>query len=371
MTDSRQDNFLTTLESDTISVLRFVLMVLVVFVHAPRIESGSGISYALTVACSQGMACMAVPLFFIISGFLFGRGFRVNWSWSLYVEKLKKRIFSLFIPYVFWILILAIYLILPCFYGSQHTGWQGVQNWIQLHGGVGGVFWGNPYFPINAPLWFLRDLMVMMVLSPALYWLLKWTGGGILVCFLLSYLLDYSIPLLGFSPEAFLFFSTGLFFSLRGKSLLCSPRWLVVFSAVVFVILLILETHLYVGAEKSSAIFVRKLMEIPGCIWMLAITSEAVRRGVKPSRFLTSASFFLFVAHAPLMSTRLFFQQMERALTFCFVGRFPGGNFIFYLSNVLVVVLLCLAIYGLFIKIFPRFTSFMCGQRVGVKKVCQ
>ena len=353
---------ISQLESSTISVLRFVLMVLVVFVHAPRVEYGGG-SHILSVVFSQGIACMAVPLFFIISGYLFCRGLQDGWRWDLYVEKLKNRFYSLFVPYILWNLISAIYLVLPCFLGLNHDGWDGVKNWIVQHDGVWGVLWG---IPINYPLWFLRDLMVMVVISPLLYYLIKWTRGWVLLCYFAVYLYEGTPLVPGFAPESFLYFSIGLFLFMRGKSLLCFPRNSVIVSIILFCLLLVLETYFFVEENKNISLLVRKIMEIPGCIVLLYVISALLTKQIiSPNPFLTKASFFIFVAHIPLMRTHLFFQQgVNKFLTTLLVGRFPGGAFLYYVSNVFVVCLVCVIAYWVLMRIFPKTTSVLCGRRV-------
>lgn len=57
--------------------------------------------YNIEYFISEIIACVAVPLFFLISGFLFFYRLR-GFNHAVYLSKLRKRFWSLFVPYLFW-----------------------------------------------------------------------------------------------------------------------------------------------------------------------------------------------------------------------------------------------------------------------------
>ncbi|MGC8140665.1 hypothetical protein ACP3W2_24705, partial [Salmonella enterica] len=66
----------------------------------------------------------------------------------------------------------------------------------------------------------MRDLIVVVVLSPVIYWFVRKTrvfGLGVL---LLAYCTQIWTPIPGFSPSAFFFFSIGAYFSIEGKDII-------------------------------------------------------------------------------------------------------------------------------------------------------
>ena len=97
--------------SDAVELLRFPLIVGVVLIHAYSTQvsmagdqilgADSGYTNAFTQnLISQVFARIAVPMFFLISGyFLFGKK---ELTFGLIKEKWKKRIHSLLIPYLIW-----------------------------------------------------------------------------------------------------------------------------------------------------------------------------------------------------------------------------------------------------------------------------
>lgn len=97
--------------SKTIMFLRFPLIIAVVLIHTNFngltmngtlwVSEGQFPTYDLVYhVVSNELARIAVPLFFFISGFLFF--YHSDFSKEIYRKKLKKRIRTLLIPYMFY-----------------------------------------------------------------------------------------------------------------------------------------------------------------------------------------------------------------------------------------------------------------------------
>ena len=99
---------------------------------------------------------IAIPLFFFISGFLFF--YRSEFSFATYGLKLKRRIRTLLIPYLFWNMVVLLYKFLTqTFFLSMTSGRNKLIsdfNWLDWLN----VFWnhyeGNP---ICYQFWFIRN----------------------------------------------------------------------------------------------------------------------------------------------------------------------------------------------------------------------
>ena len=100
------------LQSATIDLLRFPLAIMVIFIHMnPEVSnlfdadfsliSGHGIYNVTGVLLSHVLTHIAVPTFYLISGFLFFINFQ-KWSWEGYKKKLSSRIKTLLVPYLLW-----------------------------------------------------------------------------------------------------------------------------------------------------------------------------------------------------------------------------------------------------------------------------
>ena len=97
--------------SEVISQLRLPLIVLVTFAHsyggvAPGyslIGSGWDSYEVLKLVVSQTLVKVVVPVFFMISGYLFFR----NYTPADFLKKLRTRLRSLLVPYLLWNAIFA------------------------------------------------------------------------------------------------------------------------------------------------------------------------------------------------------------------------------------------------------------------------
>lgn len=104
---------------------------------------------------------MAVPLFFVFAGFLFFRE-GLPLGWQGYAAKLKRRVWTLLVPFVLWnLLVLGITGFNECWREGFSAHWQEVATdpWRLLDG----IFGGPPY---DGPLWFVHDLMSLTLLTP-------------------------------------------------------------------------------------------------------------------------------------------------------------------------------------------------------------
>lgn len=147
--------------------MRLILAMLVVLLHI-KIVSGSGLAYYFLTSF-EVTSRIAVPCFFLISGYLFYKGFEEKWDWTLYLNKMKKRVRSLIIPYLLWNVLVALYFIFPMFVGQHREGFGGIPAWLSAHGGGLSFLWADPVYencPIDYPLWFIRNLILVTALSP-------------------------------------------------------------------------------------------------------------------------------------------------------------------------------------------------------------
>lgn len=190
-------------QSQVLNILRFPATLMVIIGHCALITMSIPIStfsgeMALARFIQQLIYCMgglAVTLFSLISGYyLFAKGDR--WTISHYADILRKRFKTLLIPYVLWNLlcILALWL----------------KNSIGLHLGIGFAFNAVEYdqvtnhslfemimWPIDGPLWYIRELIYMVLFCPLVYVLCRNRIIGA-IAVLSLYFLPIVAPHLGF-----------------------------------------------------------------------------------------------------------------------------------------------------------------------------
>lgn len=165
---------MTKEESGRIRIVKCMAIAMVVFLHAYTTEvnfaDGSRTAVLpewlrlIETAVSQVVSRCGVPIFFLLSAVLL---FRAEHS---YIEILRKKAGTLLTPYLiwntFWIAVFLILQNLPItaafFSGSNTPILQcSIKEWFGLYG------IGQEY-PHCYPLWFMRDLMAAVLVSPLL-----------------------------------------------------------------------------------------------------------------------------------------------------------------------------------------------------------
>lgn len=169
------------IQSQTISFQRFPLIVGVVLIHSyfsevvingvDLMKNGIFPIYStVSFLFSQIISRIAVPLFFFISGYLFF--FKINlFTREIYLQKLKKKVQTILIPYIFWnLLVIAFFFMSQTFLPGLMSG----ENKLIADYSIFDWFWAfwntkmiNPNiaeaYPICYQFWFIRVLMVVML----------------------------------------------------------------------------------------------------------------------------------------------------------------------------------------------------------------
>ncbi len=292
------------LQLDVISFLRFPLIVGVVLMHTKlrKIDSlvamdmaaiypfnGAYPLYENTVYFfTQVFLPIRVPLFFFFSGILFFYKTEKMVK-NVYLTKLKKRFRSLFIPYLFWnFLFIFVYNICGKLFPGSIDSFIGegfhIQDWLLL-------LWK----PASYQLWFLRDLMVVVLFTPVIYWMIR-KFDCLLVFFLgLLWLMALWSNGSGFPISAFFFFSWGGYFSLSKKNFIgiVQPHTLL-WGAGYF----ILAVLTFQFRDYEWAVYLKQISVIWGSAFIIALTSHYISKGQwKVNRFLSESSFFIYAYH--------------------------------------------------------------------------
>jgi len=168
--------------SRKLQAVRFVLMFFVVLIHTDparivlredfeSIDLQPHYSHVMLTAVCPGTTGVAVPMFFTISGFLFFYGFEGNGR--QFLGKWKRRFWSLVVPYVLWS---AIYLLAVCLW--QSTALSSLDQSIHVSYRADELL--NRLFlkPFAQQLWFVRDLILLGLLSPVVWCLVRRCGAA-------------------------------------------------------------------------------------------------------------------------------------------------------------------------------------------------
>jgi len=311
---------LTKENSEAIDMLRFPLIIGVVFIHAYSTKVGlssgvivggeGGVWYNfIQDLFSQVFARTAVPLFFLFSGLLLFQGKKLDVDFVR--KRWKSRFFTLLLPFIIWNTVDIIIQILgQTIPATRHffTGKTFDVSNISLK-----ILWDG-YFdfhstPINGPLWFLRELIVLVIFSPVLYFLIRKVGWYIIVFFLFAWVglffsTSSSFLFTLLTRESVFFFSLGLFLSIcETDKFEAGLRKKTNAKIIISIYLLSAFLEVYLKHQEFSIILLHKINIIVG----IAAIFSTMQVWVLTSRFRTSLvylapiSYFVYLAHGSLL----------------------------------------------------------------------
>ncbi len=318
-------NILTKEQSKTLTLLKGFAIILVVMIHSDVRQAMSAEHLSALDLYMQGLTRIivvnAVPLFFFISGFLF---FLKKDS---YLNKWKKRAKSLLVPYIIWCII---GFLIPFFFqqvlglGHLFKGGEGhlkpiadFECWDYLK-----MFWNiRDGAPILSTLWFLRNLILLVILAPVFHFLatrLKWAFP---VSLAINYLFtNWGILCLG-SGDLF-FFGMGNYLAINSNSggvLLLDKQkysWLVPVWMLTFIISMVAY---YYGMYERLA---TNIFVVFDCMLMYKLMRTAVDKWdmtwlVK----ISTASFFIYLFHEPWLGyvIGMFFKFVHPTGLLCYI----------------------------------------------------
>lgn len=369
--------------SQVINALRFPMAAGVVFIHSSvsdvvkdAIHLSEWVVADTANVTMRTFFQMAVPLFFLISGFLFFRSFQKEWNWGIYREKLRRRVSSLLIPYLLWNVIEIV--------SVAQNSYRADLDFSQQLGGLNGIgdifrlFWSaglctgenlNAFgfvlsfnHPVNAVLWFVRDLIVMVLFAPLVYYLVRKNRVALLIVLTTLFIMNYWLNLPGTSPSAFLFFTAGAYFSMYNVDFISvfvgRWKWLVASAAVLFVLAIVAKREGWLLKRDLENFYV--LFAVPATIAVCTCLHRMGKMGW--SIRLAPTSFFVYASH--FVSYIGFLALSKHTLRIIFgEPSWEWQAVLMYFTNPLLAILLCVLAYKVLARFLPRLTSVLCGGR--------
>lgn len=363
-----QEEFL----SKTINFLRFPLIVGVVFIHnnmssiniqghITTFDQWPVVPFIMNL-CSNVLAAISVPLFFIISGFLLF--YKIdNYNISIYKKKLKSRSKSLLIPYLIWnfigflILLIELHPLLSSLFPLLNDYRIDISHFLSY-------FWiaklpfamSGPANPINTPLWFIRDLIVLVVMSPVIYWAIKRIRiSFMIVLFLVWYFtLGKLIDFPGLCHQSLFFFPLGAYLSINKIDFVHISQktsW----SPFVYIPFAIIDT---LTIHESYNYWIHHTGIIIGIIATVYIAATLLyKRHIKINPFLSNASFFVFALH------NLILGKLTKIIMLTAQPQSPYIIIFIYFFVPFATILLCLFLYKTLNRHLPSVAKIMTGGR--------
>lgn len=341
--------------SNTIAWLRFPLIFLIIMLHCysvQRMEGEHEIFFKVVYPFALWLGETGVPGFFFISGLLFFL------SKKNYTEKLRSRFHTLFIPYVLWNLLLLLLYVFAFalgypqdINGKNIVGYSFI-DYLRIFWDRGSYDNGN-FVPLLCPLWYIRNLIIMSILSPLLYYSIRYVRELFLFIVAVWWM---TTPHNAFISQTILFFSLGAYFAIFNKNPLEAVDrnkgiFLTLFS--VFAIGDILS-HVYLGTPINLQIHRLSLIfNIPA---FFLLGDWCVRHGYT-NKILPNAAFIVFCVHYPIVVI------LRKFCIATYSNASDTVHILLYFACVVISTVLSLSIYLVLNRYFPKVKNILSGNR--------
>ncbi len=271
----------------------FAFSLFVVWIHSYNAELFLGRTEAgiradcLERLIGESLGQIAVPGFFVISAYLFHR----NFSWTSLKRKWVSRFHSILVPYLLWN---AIYY-LGYVIGSRLPFLERVIGKGQVPFNLSVFVDSILHFRYLYVFWYLKQLILLILLAPVLYWILSnfWRGLIFLGAVFGAVWVAADLPLL--NEDALFYYGFGAFTAIQGRQLEqpWSRRcfWIGVSFAAAGIVNACLTMRWFL---PGTTVLYRLL--IPAGLWLM-VDGERLP-AVRP---WMECSFFLYAVHFALV----------------------------------------------------------------------
>lgn len=340
--------------SVAIAWMRFPLILMIVMLHCYCAIDAHGhhLFFQWVYPFGLFLGETGVPAFFFISGFLFFYSFKV------YSQKIKSRVQTLLIPYLFWNgLILMIYFLLemmghPMMILGKSVAHYGFVDYLRAFVDRGSWDSGNGV-PMLCPYWYIRNLMVICVFSPIIYYSIKYLKWIPIVALFIWWI---SIPFNGMIASSLLFFSIGAYFSIeQNNPILVLQKHKIVFLFIWAVIFLLDWAHCFMSVPYS--LYFHRISLLLNIFLLLMVGSYFGNRHYLGREILDKSAFWIYTVHYPLtiafgtISARYLLEASDWLV------------FVYYWFTVFSVTALCVISYVVLHRLCPKVLSFITGNR--------
>jgi len=348
--------------SKRIISLRFLLIVFVVFIHNNPTEvnfaTGTEI-YNIPVyvsivreLISNIIASVAVPLFFLISGYL------LYAKDEKFITVLKKKSRTILLPYIIWNILAVLFFFTaqtfdftkPYFANIIIRNFKPI-DWIDVF--VGKFTTGRQYqYPLVYQFWFLRDLFILNLLFVGIKKLIDRFPFGTVFIFFLLWISGINICIV--STEALLFFSSGYYvvkYSLDYKAF----DGIKIYD-IITIYLLTIAGELFF---REKLPIIHQINIIIGSILLIKLTLYFINneRIYKRLEWLEKYAFFVYAVHGILLAI------MQKLSVRIIPMR--GGWLLLQYFGVSIIGIIIFVIMGMILRrLFPKIYGILTGGRI-------
>lgn len=225
-----------TREKNKITYIHFILSVLVILIHSIN-DNASKIQKIFSI--DNGIGQFAVPLFFMISGFLFFRNVNVIQDVSI---KIQKRIRTVLYPFLIWnIIYYFVHVIVKG--GTQFS-------FIELFD-VAFNYTYNPAF------WFMFQLILLIAISPFLFYAIRSIKSYVIFFIIMVALIVFNIDIPFINEDAIMYYGFGAYMSkiYADNKLFLINKKNIIFTLFISIFFFLLNRILYTACGINMKLF--------------------------------------------------------------------------------------------------------------------
>lgn len=353
----------------TISNVRILLSALVILIHCAyspffNIENSDSFLSGVWLFDAVARICSfvyfsAVPAFFVISGFLFFKG--GEFSLELYKRKLKSRFYTLLLPYIFWNLLVLLWGIMT-YTISALRGGNDLKNaillffkdWTVYDIFVAGKIAQAPYYLI---MWYVRDLIALVIMSPLIYFVIKKFKWCIVLLALLLVCTEFQWHWIRVFPIFYFCFGAWLSITkIDVEKIFEEKKYF-----IVLLILLVVFCVTLVFYDVPSAVIngVRILM----VVYFFYMSYCFTKRYKVIFPLISGASFFVYCTHGLQLANNCALLSLAAIILKYTIGYIPIiGYTASFLLTPLLTYCFCFGLYMVMDKFCPNFLRFVAGN---------
>ncbi|WP_262901972.1 acyltransferase family protein [Pinibacter aurantiacus] len=332
---------MTKFLSDKLRALSFFSIIMVVYIHAFNVQVNMatgvdvvqrGYNSFIQDFISHGIADFSVPMFFVISGFLYFMNIKTGAA-SEFIQKYKKRFETVVLPYLIWSVFgILLFLLLQSIPSVRIFFAQKVMiKDYSLSDWMDNIFIN----PVQYQFWFLRDLIVLIALSPVIYYVIKYLKLFGVIVFLVIWLLDAQLIIM--KTVSLFFFGLGSFLSIQKIDIekLSLKKFSMVI-VIVWIALICLRTIFTYESYWNYWLYVlHAFIMLLGVVTIWSLYDKLVGATDISKMKLYSLfqyTFFIYAAHEPALTI------CKKILTFALGRTQPVSLAIYFVAPVLVIV---------------------------------
>lgn len=341
--------------SEAITWLRFPLIFLIILLHCysvQRLEGSHETYFKVLYTFYNWLGETGVPGFFFISGYLF------FYSKKSYIQKIRTRVHTLLIPYLLWnTLLISLYIIAYLAGHPQDINGRSLADYnfidyLRLYWDRGTFDNGN-FVPLLCPLWYIRNLLIMSILSPLLYYIIRYAREVFLLAIAAWWLMTYHNA---FIPQTIFFFSLGAYFSIHNINPLQMVGEKKALFLTLFIVFAICDIFSHITNGTPINLQIHRLSLIFNISALLLLADYCVRHHYT-NKMLPNAAFIVFCVHYPIVVI------LRKICIAQFATASDAVHVLLYFACVFISTLVSIGFYLLLDKFCPSIKSFLSGNR--------